>query len=163
MFRNVFDASRLYDVFDTYADFEKPLVLSEISVPSKFGDVKDEEFQADAAQQLYKVCFSHKSVDGLFWWNLTDDGIAPTKRKALGENLPSQGLIDGDYREKPAYKAIDRLINSEWRTNVTLTTDKDGKVSFNGFNGEYEAVIGDKKYSVHLSGEKGELTAVLKE
>lgn len=163
MFRNIFDASRLYDIFDTYADFEKPLVLSEISVPSKFGDVKDEEFQADAAEQLYKVCFSHKSVDGLFWWNLTDDGIAPTKRKALGENLPSQGLIDGDYREKPAYKAIDRLINSEWRTNVTLTTDKDGKVSFNGFNGEYEAVIGDKKYSVHLSGEKGELTAVLKE
>lgn len=163
MFRNVFDATRLYDVFDTYADFGKPLVLSETSIPSRFGGVKDEEFQAEAAVQLYKVCFSHKSVDGIFWWNLTDDGIAVTKRKASGENLPSQGLIDEDHREKPAYKAINRLINNEWRTNVTLTTDGDGKVRFNGFNGEYEAVISGKKQLIHLSSENGELSAVLKE
>ncbi len=163
MFRNVFDASRIYDIFDTYADFGKPLVLSEISVPSKYGDITDEEFQADAAEQLYKVCFSHKSVDGLFWWNLTDDGIAPTKRKAFGENLPSQGLIDGNYCEKAAYKAIDKLINHEWRTDVTLTSDKDGKVSFTGFNGEYEVLTDGKTYALHLSSETGETEKALKE
>ncbi|MFR7855573.1 MAG: 1,4-beta-xylanase, partial [Acutalibacteraceae bacterium] len=72
-------------------------------------------------------------------------------------------LIDEDHREKPAYKAINRLINNEWRTNVTLTTDGDGKVRFNGFNGEYEAVISGKKQLIHLSSENGELSAVLKE
>lgn len=168
-YRNVYDASRFYDVFDTYADFGKPLVLSEVSVPSKFGDEDDEEFQEAAANMLYSICFSHKSVDGVFWWNLTDDGILSTKRKATGENLPSAGLIDGDYREKLAYKEIDRLINHEWRTDVTLTTDRDGKVSFRGFNGEYEVLFDGKTVSdnktmlVHLSSETGEYEKTLRE
>lgn len=156
LFRNVFDASRFYNILDIYSDFKKPLVLSETSIPSMFSGVLDEEYQAAVANMLYTVCFSHKYMSGVFWWNLTDDGVMVTRRKALGENMATQGLIDREYREKAAYKELDRLINREWRTDVTLTTDQDGKITFNGFNGEYEAIFGDETLSVHLSGETGE-------
>ncbi len=152
VYRNVYDASRLYEIFDIYSDFGKPLVLSEISVPSDIG----EELQADAVRMLYTVCFAHRNVNGIFWWNLTDDGVLCTKRKASGENLPSTGLIDGEYREKAAYREIDRLINKEWRTEVTLTSDKNGKVTFRGFNGTYDLTCGTDTATVHLSGETNE-------
>lgn len=151
-FHNVYDAERLYDVLDTYAEFGKPLVLSEVSIPSE----PDEEFQAEAAVYLYKVCFSHRNVDGIFWWNLTDDGVLTTRRRALGENLPSTGLIDGDYREKPAYRALDRLINREWRTTVDAQTDAAGCVHFHGYNGSYAMEIDGRRSRLHLSGETGE-------
>ena len=150
-FRNVYDASRMYEVLDTYAHFGKQLVLSEISVPSVFNGEIDEEFQTQAAQMLYKICFSHPMMSGIFWWNLTDDGVATTKRKALGENLPSTGLIDGDYNEKPAFKAIDNLINKQWRTDIILTTDDLGKIAFRGFDGEYEITVNGKAQRVHLN------------
>ncbi len=159
--RNVYDATRLYEIFDTYADFGLPMVLSEISVPSVFGGVKNEEFQAEAAEMLYSVCFSHKHMNGIFWWNLPDDGVLCTKRTAPGENLPSTGLIDGDYNEKAAYRTLDRLINHEWRTDVTLVTDRDGRVTFDGFNGTYGALCAGGEATVHLSGETGENTATV--
>ncbi len=149
-FQNVYDGARLFEIFDTYADFGKPLVLSEISVPSTFGDSKDEGFQAEAATMLYRICFAHQAVNGIFWWNLPDDGILTTKRKAMGENLPSTGLIDGNWQEKEAYHAIDTLINKDWRTDVTLTTDENGQISFRGFHGTYEITIGGQKEKVHL-------------
>ncbi len=155
-FQNIYNGEKLFDIFDIYGEFDKPLVLSEISVPSVFDDVKDEEFQAQAASMLYRICFAHKRMSGLFWWNLPDDGILTTKRTALGENLPSAGLIDGDYREKPAYWEIDRLINKEWRTDVTLITDNEGKANFCGFYGTYEVTLENSKTSVHLGSDDKE-------
>lgn len=97
-----------------------------------------------------------RNVDGIFWWNLTDDGVLTTRRRALGENLPSTGLIDGDYREKPAYRALDRLINREWRTTVDAQTDAAGCVHFHGYNGSYAMEIDGRRSRLHLSGETGE-------
>ncbi|MGN1409652.1 MAG: endo-1,4-beta-xylanase [Eubacteriales bacterium] len=159
-FRNIYDGARLYEIFDTYADFGKPLVLSEVSVPSVFGGVRDEGFQAEAAQMLYRICFSHKAVNGIFWWNLPDDGVAAVKRKAIGENLPSTGLIDGNWCEKEAYHAIDKLINKDWRTNVTLTTDADGTIHFRGFYGSYDVTVGTQTEAVHLA--QGEETKTIR-
>lgn len=155
IFRNVFDAAALYDIFDTYAEFGLSLVLSEVSVPSRFAGENREDFQAKAAQMLYKVCFSHPGVNGIFWWNLTDDGILTTKRKAAGENLPSQGLLGENFREKEAYREIDRLINREWRTDVTGVTDPNEQVSFHGYNGTYEWQAADQTGELHFSSETG--------
>lgn len=101
IFRDVFDAAALYDIFDTYAEFGLPLVLSEVSVPSRFA----------------------------------------------GENLPSQGLLGENFREKEAYREIDRLINREWRTDVTGVTDPNGQVSFHGYNSTYERQPADPVYA----------------
>ena len=38
---------------------------------------------------------------------------------------------------KPAYFALNDLINNQWRTNTTVRADKDGLVQFRGFRGTY--------------------------
>ncbi len=154
--QNVYNGERLYNVLDTYACLGKPINISEISIPSKIEGEEDEDLQALAARQLYRICFSHKALTGLTWWNLPDDGILTTKRKAGDENLPSAGLIAGDYHEKKAYKELDRLINTEWKTNADLKTES-GRVKFRGFYGRYEVTVRMDGYEVtkdmHLSRE----------
>lgn len=134
-YKNVFQSERLYRLLDTYGRFGKPLVLSEIGL-----SCEDEETQALAAERLYRVCFSHAAMSGIFWWNLDDNGILCDKaRNAAGENLPYGGLVRNGV-PKAAYKVLDRLINEEWHTEGS-TSAKDGKVAFRGFFGRYRLHI----------------------
>ena len=61
--------------------------------------------------------------------------IAAADGGVKGEPLVS-GLFTADMRKKPAYEALDQLINHEWRTNLAMPV-RDGKVSFRGFRGRY--------------------------
>ena len=143
--RNVYNSEILYDILDTYASLGKTINISEVGIPSVFGGVPDEELHALAAERLYKTCFSHEKVTGITWWNLPDDGVLTTKRAAGNENLPSSGLIDGSYKEKLAYKTLDRLINREWTTKETVRTNEFGIASFRGFYGKYDITVNDGK------------------
>ncbi len=145
VFKNIYDSRRLYEVLDGYASLGRPLVLSEIGL-----SCEDEEIQATAAERIYKVCFSHEGMSGIFWWNLDDNGILCSKdRNAGSENLPYGGLCRNG-RQKAAYKALDRLINHEWKTAGRGET-ADGKLSFRGFYGSYEILVNGKKYTVSLN------------
>lgn len=143
--KNVYNSEILYDVLDTYASLGKPINISEISIPSEFDGRVDEQLQALAAERLYKACFSHDSVTGITWWNLPDDGVLTAKRVAANENIPSTALLDIDYKEKLAYKVLDRLINHEWTTDVTVRTNEFGIASFSGFYGNYDITVADGK------------------
>ncbi len=135
-FKNIYDARRLYGVMDGYSKLGKPIVLSEIGL-----SCEDEYIQAEAVEQLYKICFSIDKMSGIFWWNLDDDSILKSKDRleAAGENLPYAGLCRRGI-EKAAYKVLDRLINSEWTTNGTADI-KSGKCEFRGFYGTYEITV----------------------
>lgn len=144
-YKNLYDAERLYSILDTYGALGKPLVLSEIGL-----SCADEEAQALACERLYKICFSHESMSGVFWWNLDDNGIlTESQREAAGENLPYAGLVRNG-KEKQAYKVLDKLINHEWTTCGTATCENN-ELKFNGFYGEYEIEVNGKKYSVDFS------------
>ena len=148
VFQNVFNAERFYGVLDGYARLGRPLVLSEISV-----SLEDEEVQGMAAEQMYKICYSHKNVNGVFWWNLDDNGILTHKsRAALGENLPYGGIVRNG-RPKAAYKALDRLINHEWHTSGEATLEN-GRTEWCGFYGRYSI-------SVECDGTQKTITADL--
>ena len=144
-FKNIYSAERLYGVLDGYAKFGKPLVVSEIGL-----GIADEQIQAEAAEQLYKICFSHPMMSGIFWWNLDDNAVLSVKNRNAGqENLPTSGLCHNG-REKAAYKVLDRLINNEW-TTIGETTTANGKCNFRGFYGIYEITIDDKVYTINLN------------
>lgn len=135
IYKNVYHAERLYGILDGYAQLGKPLVLSEISLSTD-----EEDLQAAAVEQLYKICFSVEKMSGIFWWNLDDNGILCSKdRNAMAENLPYGGLCRNGV-PKAAYQVLDRLINHEWTTNGKADTT-DSKLSFRGFYGEYELEI----------------------
>jgi endo-1,4-beta-xylanase len=80
---------------------------------------------------LYRLWFSTPQMAGVTWWNLGDGTAFQNENQALG------GLLDDQMNPKPAYRALDRLINLEWKTALTLHTDAAGKARFRGFLGRY--------------------------
>ncbi len=62
------------------------------------------------------------------------------------ENETKGGLVDGDFKPKPAYRALDKLINKDWKTQTRVRTDAQGQTKFRGFYGmyDYTARIGGK-------------------
>ena len=134
-YKNVYHSERLYNLLDTYGSFGIPLVISEIGLATD-----NEEVQALAAERLYRVCFSHESMSGIFWWNLDDNGIMNDQhRNAAGENLPYGALVRNG-RPKAAYKALDHLINHEWHTEGTGNA-ANGTCAFRGFYGTYQVKV----------------------
>ncbi|MFA6815626.1 MAG: endo-1,4-beta-xylanase [Lentisphaeria bacterium] len=120
-------------VINTFNLLEKanlPIHLSEITITSPNNDEKGQAIQAVLAYNLYRLWFSIKPMMGITWWNVVDDCGAP-KEPAVS------GLFSKDMNPKPAYFALNDLINNQWKTNTTALTDKEGTVSFRGFCGTY--------------------------
>ena len=74
---------------------------------------------------------------GITWWNVVDDCGAP------GEPSMS-GLFTRGMNPKPAYYALNNLINKEWKTVLTQNASADGTVKFRGFKGKYRLSWKDK-------------------
>ena len=107
-----------------------PIHLSEITISAPGGDERGEIVQAEISRNLYRLWFSIPDMAAITWWNVVDDCGAP------GEPSVS-GLFHRDMTPKKAYFALDRLINDEWRTRLTVKAGADGAVSFRGFRGAY--------------------------
>ena len=116
---------------DEYAAHERPLHISEITLHSARDDAIGRKTQARLARHVYRLWFSHPAVHAITWWNVPDGGAVPGE-----DHLPS-GLLDEQLDPKAAYEALDQLINHEWRTRTTVTTDDRGRATFRGFLGRY--------------------------
>ena len=99
---------------------------------------------------LYRVIFSHPSMNALIYWNFIDGYChrAEPGDMTAGENTYYGGLLRFDMSEKPVYKQLKKLIREEWNTSL-VCSPINGKVSFRGFYGDYEAeILDDNKKSV---------------
>lgn len=114
-----------------------PIHLSEITITAPGNDAKGRQIQAVITQNLYRLWFSLEKMMGITWWNVVDDCGAP------GEPSVS-GIFTRDMVAKPAYYALDNLINHEWKTTLTAKPDKNGQVQFRGFKGNYRISWTDK-------------------
>ena len=152
---------RLWNALETYSRFNKPLHLSEISIPSceRFTDwesynawkdkveafdargdprpiipstPKMEQYQADLARDFYTLAFSHPSVEAIIWWSITD--LEPWR------GMPA-GLIDNQGRPKPVYAVLDDLINNQWRTRLHGSILETGRLHQRVFYGSYTLKI----------------------
>ena len=114
---------------DMMAKTGRPIHVSEVTIAAPGEDQRSREMQAVLVRNIYRAWFSHPATMGVTWWNTVDGaGVA-------GEPLVS-GLYTVDMQKKPAYHALDRLINHDWRTVLDVTA-KDGKATFRGFRGRY--------------------------
>ncbi len=129
----------LCSVYDRLGKLALPLYITEITVPGNKEDGAN--LQAAIVENLYRLWFSTPQMAGVTWWNLSDGAAYEEENKMLG------GLLDDQQNPKPAYRALDRLINHEWKTTLTLKTDAAGKASFRGFHGKYavEVVVGSRR------------------
>ena len=145
----LFPPSQLCAVYERLGQMNLPLYITEITIPGTGAD--GPPLQAAVVANLYRLWFSTPMMAGVTWWNLGDGTAYENENKALG------GLLDKDMNPKPAYEALDKLVNHEWKTNLTLKTDVSGKVAFRGFFGEYAVTVeaGSKTVKRTLCLKKG--------
>lgn len=131
----LFTPQHLLKVLDRYGDFGHPIAITELTLPTLPGTGAGESYQAKVARNFYRLWFSHPRVTAISWWNVVDDTAAP------GEDRWKAGLIRRDFSPKPAFTALDQLINHEWRTLLDLQSDARGTASFRGFHGDYTITV----------------------
>ena len=128
-----FAPQRLLDVYDSFAAFKLPMFVTEITIPTP--PENGPAAQAELVGNYYRLWFSAPQMAGITWWNLGDGTAVPGENKALG------GLMDNNLDPKDAYRTLDRLINQEWKTQLTARTDAQGALQFRGFHGTYSVKV----------------------
>jgi hypothetical protein len=110
------------------------------------------EAQADYGEYIYRLAFGHPAIESINYWGFSDRGIWRDEG----------GWLDKDYRPKPIYERLTRLIKGLWMTrNLSLKTDDAGVVRFKGFYGKYRVSVRmaggvEQSFEVHLNqGEAG--------
>jgi len=131
----------VYEKMNAISKAGLPIHLSEITIPSPGKDKRSLMIQAVIAQNLYRLWFSIKPMMGITWWNMVDDcGYA-------GEPSVS-GLFTRNMEPKPAYYALNNLINNEWKTNIRTKVNSKGLIKFRGFRGLYRITWQDKNGNI---------------
>ena len=143
--RKAYDLKHLFKILDNYASFQKPIQITEITIPSYSNDIENEELQAEIIGKLYSLWFSYPSIEQIIYWNLVDGYAGPPGKMNEGENYYYGGLLRYDLSEKPAYRRLSHLIHDVWTTNEQIVADDNGIAKFRGFYGEYEITINGRR------------------
>jgi GH35 family endo-1,4-beta-xylanase len=145
------DPAKLLDLYEQFASFKLPLYVTEITFTSN-GDDGD-ALQAEKVRDHYRLWFCAPMMAGITWWNLGDGtGIGGLKVK--------DGLMDEQLLPKSSYRALDKLINEDWKTKTQAKTDDKGTVKFRGFYGKYvvKVMIGGKSKEFEIDVSKDRKT-----
>ena len=127
--KSLYDPQFMFGLLDTYAKLGRSIQITEITIPALSTDPGDEAVQAEIVRNLYSIWFSHKAMEAIIYWDLSD--AYTWLPKSLGS------LCRSDMSPKPAYNAICDLFGREWRTNFDREV-AGGRLSFRGFCGTYE-------------------------
>jgi len=156
----------IWDTLEMYAELDCPIHITELHQPAWEHEIEGgwrdgmwtPEAQAECIEQMYRQFFGHPSVVSINYWGFSDRNIW----------MPGGGLIDAEYRPKPAFNTLKQLIKGEWLTApFKARTNDDGEISFRGFYGNYEIIrkIPGQKHSTwsfHLAEkQKNDLTFIM--
>lgn len=153
-----YDLKQLLSVMDLFAAFNKPIQITEITVPSFCNEEEAENLQADILEKIYSTWFSHPLCEQIIYWNMPDGyaAFAEPGDMTSGENYYYGGLVRFDMTEKAAYKRLYHLIHEVWTTDEQVEC-VNGKANFRGFYGEYEVEADGKKCIVNFDKDGKEI------
>lgn len=146
MHRGNWPLFQVWDTCERFKDFNVPIHFTGVTVLSgnpkvgiggeQGGDWPStpagEASQADYAEKIYTLLFSHPSVDAITWWDLSDYGAA--------QGAPA-GLLRADMSRKPAYNRLLNLVRNQWWSRGNAYTGDDGVARFRGFYGTYKLTV----------------------
>ena len=157
---------KLQSVLERFSGFGLPIHFTENTIisgslmPPEIDDLNDfqvtewpttpegEERQAREVTEMYRTLFEHKLVESVTTWSVVDG-------KWL--NAPA-GFLRADNSCKPVYDELHKLIKQDWWTTLQLVTDAEGKVTFDGYMGDYLLTDGKGQASFVLeTGSKEEM------
>lgn len=111
---------------DRLAQFDLPIWVSEYD--STKSDVQQ---RADDLEALYRVAFSHPSVEGIMMWGFW-----------AGDHWRGSeaAIVDQNWTINTAGRRYQQLMG-EWTTSTSGQTDSNGIFEFRGFHGNYDISI----------------------
>jgi len=105
----------------------------------------NEQLQADAVEEFYRISFGHPRVNCIIYFGLSDDDVVQ----------PKCGLLDEGFAPKPAWHRLRHLICQEWTTRQSGVTSEDGAFHFKGFYGRYKIQLDckpkERTFTIHLA------------
>jgi len=140
----VWPPEKIWEICERFARFGKPLHFTEATILSgqhgwelKQKDpqspwpstAQGEREQAEEVARFYTILFSHPAVEGITWWDFSDQGA--------WQGAPA-GLVREDMSAKPAYQALMKLVKGKWWTKTEAEAGADGEARFRGFFGDYK-------------------------
>ncbi|MHA1311798.1 MAG: endo-1,4-beta-xylanase [Candidatus Helarchaeota archaeon] len=148
-------ATEIWNSLESYSQLGKPIYITEftpISAPVPITNswkkgLWSELNQAEYARRFYLTSFSHPSVKGIIWWDLTD----------LTSWLEGGGLLRSNMTPKPVYNTLDNLINKQWHTFGWKLTNSSGWINFQGFFGTYNISINNGTYNYQITSKSNSL------
>ncbi len=152
-----YSPQELWDTYDLFgAETGLPIYITEFWYVSDttaeiYGNYKNghwnEELQADAIEEFYRVSFGHPSVKAIIYFGMSDSDVW----------YPQCGLLDEHYNPKPAWNRLKQLIKDEWTTKFADHTSSNGQIDFRGFYGNYKTHLsyGGIRHSFDLHVEEG--------
>lgn len=114
---------RVQERLDLVASVGLPIWITEFDVAGE-----DPVRRADILEIVYRTAFAHPSVEGILAWS-------PWAGNCW--RGPEAALFELDGKPSLAAERFDHLMN-EWRTEVTVQLDEEGRASFLGYPGEYQ-------------------------
>jgi len=97
-----------------------------------YSDLSDEELEEIRDQYIlnYLTCaFAHPNIQSFYFWGL------------MGMAVKFKNEYDSSHNLQPIFQKVHDLLHIEWNTNLNLKTNKEGKIHFRGFCGEYSLKI----------------------
>jgi GH35 family endo-1,4-beta-xylanase len=128
--------AKVWEVCDQFGKLGLPIHFTETTVVSgrKEKDAwtdstpEGEAKQAEAVPQFYSALFAHPSVQGITWWDFSDNGAwmrAPA------------GWLRKDMSPKPVYERLMALIKKDWWTSLEGQTNDRGEFPARAYYGIY--------------------------
>lgn len=154
-------ADKVYDVLERFSRFGLPIHFTENTLisgdimPGYIKDLNDwqvdewpstpegEERQAREMEEMYRILFSHPSVQAITTWDYKDGAW-------LG--APS-GFVRKDDTLKPAHEMLKKLTHEEWWTDTEAVTDDEGYATVEAFKGSYVLNAGGRSIEAGLTDE----------
>ncbi len=114
-------------ILDTLAASKLPIVVTEFDV-----NTQDEDYQAAYTRDYLTLCFAHPAVAGFLMWGFWEGA----------HWLPQAAMLRKDWSARSNLAVWRELVLKRWWTDVTVTTDAEGRASLRGFKGDYEITSG---------------------
>ncbi|MBN2020917.1 MAG: endo-1,4-beta-xylanase [Sedimentisphaerales bacterium] len=113
------------DVLEPLSEVDLPIWVTEADSPNPY-----KALQANDMEDLYRIAFSHPSVEGILMWGFWEGSH-------WRENW---WIVNADWTLNEVGLRYEALMN-EWTTNDEKTTDAGGSLTFRGFHGVYELAL----------------------
>jgi hypothetical protein len=110
-----------------YSATKLPVHLTEISAKTP-----DPVRRADDLEMLFRLGFSHPSVQAIMLWGFS------AKTHWMG---PDAALMDADNKINVAGQRISHLLREEWTSRGEATAKHKGKFAWRGFYGTYTVTV----------------------